>query len=230
MSTKLYFHNAANALSGTFPTGEQSASTADTTFTGANTLRTMDTTIGVAQASLSGVTKADTATQKNFCGFFCSPALSGAQTVGGGSMVLLAAEAQAHLGADFRINNYVVYAWRPSTGAVVGYVKDAFGSGGTEPTAIDSEQTTYITGITSTGVSALDGDVVICEVWSQHGQPSANARNVTWYFDGTTEYTSENAATSSCASYIQLAETLTFAVGAFPFQKPYANFMHMLVR
>lgn len=61
MATRLFFHAASNTLSGTFPTGEQSAAAnADYTATGANTLRKMDTTAGVSQASIVATTIART--------------------------------------------------------------------------------------------------------------------------------------------------------------------------
>jgi hypothetical protein len=195
-----------------YPIGEQSSSTPNWSATGATTLRTMDTIVGTSQASLAGSSNAISTAQNGFLGYFCSPKLSGAQNVSSGSMVFLAAEAESNASSNFCVNGLEIYVWRPSTGAKVGTVK-AFSDtslGGTEPTAASTEQTTYLTGISTTGVSASNGDVIVCEVWSRHTQGMSTSYTDTFYYDGTTTYTAENSATASCASYIELAANLTF--------------------
>lgn len=213
MATKLYFHNAANAKSGTFPTSRQSTRSVTNlrSATGALTLRTMDATIGAAMASLMVTTAGTTAFRSDFMGYFCSLPLSGAQTVGGGNFTLNAADAENHLAANFWVNSPTVYVWRPSTGAVVGYLIDSASSaGGSEPDASLTPEVTHIAGIASSAVSAQDGDVIIVEVYSYHNQDSTISRTGTFYFDGTTENTTENAVVSNHASYIEFAETLVF--------------------
>lgn len=211
MATTLYFHDAANALTGTFPTNTQSATVPTVTATGATTLRTMDTSVGAAQASRAVTTAAATA-QTAFMAYFCSNTLNLPQTVGGGSMVLNGAEAESSNSANFWINAINIYVWRPSSGTKVGTILDSAGTslGGTEPTSTNSEQVTHITGIATSAVSALGGDVIICEVWVAFTQQNTNQYTGTFYYDGTTVTTTENAAVSNHASYVQLAETLTF--------------------
>lgn len=215
MATRFYFHDAANDLPGTFPTAEQSAETAEWTATGATTLRKMGTSIGAAQASLAGSSSATTAAQDGFLGFFCSPPLDVNQTVGGGNMILNAAEQESNTSMNFWINSLCVYVWRPSNGTKVGNVRDAAGTslGGTEPTLASSEQATHITAITSTGVSALADDVVICEIWVRHTQSMSVSYTGTFFYDGTAENTTENAAVTNHASFLELAESLTFKSG-----------------
>lgn len=237
MPRKLYFHDAANSQSGTFPTTKQSTRsfTNGVNATGALTLRTMNPTIGTAMKSLQVGTVAVTAFRSDFMGYFCSPPLAGAQTVGGGNFAFNAAERESGLGANFWINSPTVYVWRPSTGDVVGFIKDGAASyGGAEPTAAFSTQVTNIPSITSNAVSAADGDVVIVEVYSYHNQQSTNPFTCMFYYDGTTENTTENAVVSNHASYIELAEDLVFegegGGKGFPFQPPMRGFIHMLVR
>lgn len=217
MATRLYFHNASNALVGTFPAGEQSAAigTANATAVGANTLRTMDLNIGAAMTNTQVTTQATTAAQSNFMGFFCSPQLLGNQTVGGGTMILNAAEQEANLASNWWINSLHVYVWRPSNGTLVGRVRDAanLSLGGTEPTAINSTQVSHVTGITSSAISALDGDVVICEVWVRATQGMNTGYSNRFYFDGTTVTTTENTVVTSHASFLELTENLTFKTG-----------------
>lgn len=218
MTTKLYFHNASNALTGTFPTGEQSTSTPTWSATGATTLRTMNTTIGVSQASLAGATSASTSAQQGFFGFFCSPALSGAQSVGtANTLDFTIALSESNLNANLVITGLNIYVWRPSTGAKIGTCIDSTGiAGGLEPTLASSEQVNSYTAAggdnVSLGVSisAADGDVIICEVWASFAEAMATSYTATIFYDGTTENTTENAVVSNHAGFITFAETLAF--------------------
>ena len=208
MATRLYFHNASANISGTLPSGEQSTRTPSWTATGGATNRTMDTEVGAAQATHQGNTLANTSVQNALLGMFVSPTLDSAQTVGGGSMTLNVADDESNGNANFWINALNVYVWRPSTGAKIGTVRDAAALGGTETAG--GERVTHITGITSAGVSALAGDVIVCEVWAQHTQSAANTYIGAFFYDGTTENTTENASVTNHASFIELTETLTF--------------------
>lgn len=208
MATKLYFHNASNALSGSFPSGEQSSRTPTWSATGATTLRTMNTSIGTGQQSLAGSSVATISTQDAFMGFFCSETLSGPQTVGGGTLILNAAEEESNGNANFWIDAINIYVWRPSNGTKVGTVVDAIDLGGAELSA--GENVTHITGITTSSVSAADQDVIICEIWANHANNMNTSYTCTFYFDGTTENTTENAVVSNHASFVEFTETLSF--------------------
>ncbi len=216
--TRLYFHDAVCTVSGTLPSGEQSARPKEWETTGGSTNRTMSPAIGTGQASLSGTSLAQTTGQRGLLGMFISPPLSGAQTVGGGDMILNAAEAEAHLDANFWINSLTAYVWRPSTGALVGYIRDTGASGGTEPTSASSEQVSHLMGLTTSPVSAADGDVIVGEVWAVHTQATATAYTCTFYYDGTTVNTTENAVVSNHASFLQLAEQLVFQGGSSSYE------------
>lgn len=207
MPTRFYFHSASNTLSGTFPSGEQSSRTANYTATGANTLRTMDDRVGISQASLSATTLNNTNLQNGFMGFFCSQPLKGAQTVGGGTWRLNVADSESNLNANAWVNSINVYVWRPSNGTLVGTVRDAAALGALEPTSANSQQVSTFT-FTTSAVSALNGDVVICEIWEQITQGMATAYTVTFFYDGTTESLVENTVTTSQASFIESSEIL----------------------
>jgi len=175
-------------------------------------MRTMNTTIGTAQASLPLTTWAGSTFQNNFIGFFASEPLAGAQTVGGGTMIFNIADLEANLASNWWTNGLCVYVWRPSTGAIVGFVRDYQGVslGGLEPTAASSEQVTHITDITTSAVSAQSQDVIVCEIWVTATQGMATAYANQVFFDGTTVNTTENAAVTSQASFIEFTENLTF--------------------
>jgi len=174
-------------------------------------------------------------TYTKFYRFFCSPPLASDQTVGGGNATLNVADSHDASSQNHWIDGINLYVWRPSTGALVGTLKDAGNLGGSEPTANDSIQVTHITGITTSAVNGLAGDVIICEIWAdtfvEANRSNANHR---FYYDGTTENTTENAVVSNHASYIELAEDLVFegegGGKGFPFQPPMRGFIHMLVR
>ena len=211
MSTKLYFHVNANALSGIFPTGEQGASSASFTAVGANTLRTMDRSIGTSQTSLSFTGATDST--RNFMGFFSSPPFNRTQTVGGNVMEILVASSESDLGANFWINSLTVYVWRPSTGTKVGQLLDnSTGNslGGAEPLTANNAYPDYITSIASAQVNASVGDVIICEVWNTVATGSIIPYTCSFYFDGTIETTNQSTIVTSQASYIKFSETLSF--------------------
>lgn len=214
MPTKLYFHDATNDQAGTYPTGEQSARTAEVTAAGANTLRKMNTTIGAAQVSQAATTMAQTTTQDTFWRFFTSPPLEGNQQVGNGNLRYNTADSESNLNANHWVESINIYVWRPSNGTLVGFVRDAASLGASEPTSINSEQVSHMATITGNAVNALDGDVVICEVWSEHSQAMAAAYTITFYYDGTTENETENAVVSNHASWVELPETLVFEAAA----------------
>lgn len=219
MPTKIFFHNASNALSGTFPTGEQSTRTASVTATGANTLRTMDNRVGLAQQTLAVTTLASTAQQNAFMGFFCSQPLYTDFTVGGGSWILNVANRESNLAANFFINSINVYVWRPSSGTSVGTVRDAAALGGAEPSAAASTRVQTFT-FTTSAISALKNDVIICELWVQFTQGNATARTGNVYFNGTTENLVQNTVVTNHASFLQISENLQFA------QKPMVSVGH----
>jgi hypothetical protein len=159
-------------------------------------------------------TSGQTTAQNNFVGFFVSETLNVNQTVGGGNIILNTADLEESLASNWWMNGLCVYVWRPSTAEVVGYIRDYQGVslGGTEATAAGSEQVTHITGITSSAVNAVAGDVIVAEIWATATQGMATAYINNFYFDGTTVNTTENAVVTSQASFIEFTENLTFGI------------------
>lgn len=210
MATKLYLHAAANPQLGTFPAGKQSAVTPAWTAAGATALKQMTGLAGVAQASQAGATAGSTSAQYGLLGMFVSNPLNGAQTVGGGSMTFASATNQSSINANFWANALGVYVWRPSTGAIVGTIKAPSGSLGGATHTVAGETTTLISGIPTSAVNAIDGDVIVCEVYGYFTQAAAVSYTATLFFDGTTDPGADNVAATSAASFVQLAETLSF--------------------
>jgi hypothetical protein len=106
-------------------------------------------------------------------------------------------------------NGLYIYVWRPSTGAVVGTVKTFTGTAAAVITEVGTSETVrHATGITSSAVSALAGDIVVVELWSTHTPGMATAYINTFYYNGTTINTTNLAAATNHASYIEFAETI----------------------
>ena len=210
MATKLYLRDAAFSGTGTFPTGEQSSSTAAQTWTGANTLRQMTRAAGTAQVS-QVMTALTVDPHLNFLRFWCSPPLASSQTVGGGSWTVNVAVESANLNSNFILDGAVAYVWRPSTGAVVGYCIDTTSglTGALEPTVAAQEQVQAYSFSTS-GVSAAAGDVVVFELWINWNNSGATLRSGELYYDGATETATQNTVVSDHASFLNIAETLVF--------------------
>lgn len=224
MTTKLYFHDASNAAAGTYPAGEQSSATPSWSATGASTLRTMNTTIGTAQTSLSGTSLANTGLQLPFMGHFTSPPLNGDQNVTGSlrlNVALTQSNTQMNLGQYL---STCLYVWRPSTGALVGKLYEGPGnqiavSGAAAPSAANTEKVDWgsVSGA-GTMIAALDGDVLICEVWPAFIQGTAAAYTATFFFDGTTENTTLDATVSNHAAFVEVDENLVFKTAAAALQ------------
>lgn len=216
MTTKLYLHNASNTAAGTFPTGPQSSATPSWSATGAATLRTMNTTIGTAQASLSGTSLANTALQLPFMGYFASPPLNGNQSV---TAVFRLNVALTQSNTQMNLGQYLttcLYVWRPSTGAVVGKLLEGPGNsipltGVAPPSAANTEKVDWGSYNTpGTMIMALDGDVLICEVWPALLQGAASAYTADFFFDGTTENATLNATVSNHAAFVDFDDNLVF--------------------
>jgi hypothetical protein len=189
---KFYWHDASSGVSGTLPVGEHSAQSSVGTVTGATTVRSMDGTKGVSQASVTYTTANTTTAQQTWFRTFISSPLARQRIDAGNWQIQLSAQ-ENNSGSNFKVT-CVIYAWRPSTGAVVGSLISDFAADTLEP----STSVTVISDATiaGTAVDVLDGDVLVCEVWRdvavQSGSPS-NWTNIIKY-DGTTENSTTNEA------------------------------------
>ena len=224
MATRLYLLGFQYDNAGTLPSGEESAATANLYGTQAGTLQLMHEF--KANAQLTGldpgtgsvVNNTAGTTKKNaFMAFWASLPLAQDQTVGGGNIIFNCADQEASLDSNFWINTLNIYVWRPSTGTKVGTLRDAVGTslGGTESTTISTYQVTHITGITSSAVSALKGDIIVVEAWSTFTPSVSNTTQLGMSYGGSTVNTTENSAAAGSygknhASFIEFSETLVF--------------------
>ncbi len=214
MPARFYLRDAAYAGGGTMPSGEQGAGTpsANCTWTGATTIRQLNDVIGTLQVAPTLTSPASTTQQRHLIRMFASRALA-AQTIGAQTWRLNVADAESSTSANFWVNLVNLYVWRPSTGAKVGTIIDGSNGasqGGLEPTAAAAEQTTTFT-FSGSAVTCQAGDVLVLEVWAVATQGAAMAYTLTFYYDGTVApSTTENTATSDCASYLEATTSLTY--------------------
>lgn len=208
MATRFYLKNDTNTLTGTFPTSEQGAGTADVTWTSANTLRTMNTTIGTFQTNATGV-NASTSQQRHFIRMFASPLIA-AQTIAAQTWTFFCGDQEANAAANYWTNIVNVYVWRPSSGTKVGTIID--GSNGAAMGGSESTTTETVTTWTFSGsaVTAQDGDVIICEVWAVNTASMSTAYTLTVWYHGTVDTGAEDSAIADAASFVETANDVTF--------------------
>jgi len=210
MATALYFHNLINRRGGIYPTQHQHVGgNPNYIFTDGYTLRTMDGIIGKAQVAATGNSVGQTAAQEGFARYFTSHPLKGNQSFGGATDDLSLSIAVAESNASANLNNVRihVYIWRPRIGGKIATLIDNV-YGKTEPAA--NTEVVWYQNVTSAAVNALDGDVIVCEVWFSHSQATSASRTITLYYDGTTTNSTNNAVVSNHASYVLFQANLLF--------------------
>lgn len=95
--------------------------------------------------------------------------------------------------------------WRPSTQSVVGYIYDATTQLGSELGTADSGRVITVAG---SEVTAVDGDVLFCNVWWRGTPTMSTSFTCTFKYDGTAAVT---AAGAQFGSYLQSTNDLTFS-------------------
>lgn len=213
MATKLYLHNAATSVVGTLPgatTQSVTKATPDVTATGASTNRAMTPTIGASQVSQALTTLAISPTeQKNWFRRFCSDPLA-AQTIAAQKPSLHIGASESNANSEFLVFTVgVLYLWRPSTGARIGFLSDlvpGVGQASAEPGTSETALSTTC-GVNTTSQTAQNGDILIFELWSDNAQLMATGYTNTVFYDGTTE----DSITTN-AAYLSFPNDLTFFV------------------
>ena len=192
---KFYWHAATSGDAGTLPTAKVSAYVVDGTSSTANTNMAMDATKGASQASsaASGSAAGHTAFNQRFVS-----APIAAQTISG-TVTVSVGEAQAQSTYKPQFTVYLAL-WRPSTGAKVGdlYSGASMSQGGAGTT----EQALSSGALTLTSQTALDGDIIVVEVYGSSNYSSDTT--CTTYYDGTTE-----SSTTSNAAFANFSAAVT---------------------
>lgn len=216
MATKLYYHDATSSVSGTLPSTNQ-GSNAITVSQDAQTVnRTMNTTIGTTQTSKAVVTNDNTSLQTLYFTRFVSETLQNDTTISANTWSYNFACRISNVSNNFPCSganqpvHVLVYVWRPSNGTKVGNIIEGNSDNNfSEPDAANSTKAKHGT-FSGGSISALAGDVIIQDIVFRVTQANNFSRTDTFYYDGTTENTTENAVVTSQASYIETPQDLVF--------------------
>lgn len=211
MATKFYFHAANSSVAGTLPSTEQSSLTIGQSFDAQTVNRSMSTTIGTTQATLSR-TPVIGATNYYVTKFISPKIYQTSIAANTWTYGFTASETATTQNFPVSGNNQSVrvncYVWRPSDGTKVGTILD-----GTTASTVDegsaNSQTYHIVTFSGSQVTGVqDGDVIVFEVWFIVNS-TVSTGTITFYYDGTTEGT-ENGTTTSAASNISTPEDINF--------------------
>jgi hypothetical protein len=229
MVTRLYLHDAASTVSGTLPTTEQSTKTSVFNFEAQTNNRSMNTTIGTAQASKT-FTNTTTRAANNTC--FVTKFISDPINQSGIAANTWTYNFAAKISVlapvdDFPTNDtnprfipICCYVWRPSTGVKVGNILDGnsatgvytdIGNRGSNTTSESAEHGTF-TGAAVSGAAA--NDVIILEAWIEVWLSASTSTVLSYFYDGTTVNTTGGAVVSNHASFLETPENITFAGGS----------------
>lgn len=186
---KFYLHAAVTDVSGTLPGASSIAAVAPSAlFDQVN--RKMDDVIGTAQTSKAYTTISTSSAQSALMGRFVSSPIA-AQTIPSQGVTVSCAGSENSGQSNFQMT-FSLAVWRPSTGAIVGRIADRVATA----TEYNTTQTSRVASVAaSTAVTALDGDVLILEVWrASVAQGTTTPRTNTIFYDGTTELSSTSDA------------------------------------
>ena len=220
MATRFYFHATTNSTSG-LPTAEQSSLTIDQSAEGGTTSavnRTMNTTIGTSQTSIAQSSIATTAARNYYYTRFVSQPIF-QSSIAANTWTYNFAAKESSTGADFpvggtnqpvRVNCYV---WRPSTSTKIGTILDGNTASTVDEVNPPNEGAHHVTFTGSAVASTQNDDVIILEVWFIITQPAAVSLTQTFYFDGTTVNTTDNAVVSNHASFLETPENIALSAG-----------------
>lgn len=215
MTQRFYFHDATTAVAGTLPGGTNIfGEVASVTAVGASTNRTMTGTIGAGQVSIAITTLASTSTQTNWFRRFVSEPIA-TQTIGDVASITVAyAYSMSSLNSLFR-PAALLAVWRPGTGAIVGEVSLALSADVWTETSAGSTveiASSFVvpTGAGQNNISALNGDILVVELWRNISvQSMGTAYTNTIFYDGTTE-----GSASNNAGYLDMGSDIAMFSGA----------------
>lgn len=228
MATRLYFHAATSTVSGTLPSTEQSSRTSAQNVDAQTVNRSMNTSIGTAQTSVTGTSANATDRIVYITKFISQPLVTTSISANtwtlnfaykiANSTNQTAPVREATGNPKYNVMPLTCYVWRPSTGAKVGNIIDA-DSAGTSGEFHDCSQTGTSELVeqgtfSGSAVTATAGDVIVLEAWIYSTDSTARANAINWYYDGTTANTTNESVVSNHASFLESPQAITFSTGS----------------
>lgn len=216
MAHTLYLRDFNSNAGGTLPSGEQSTLTADYTASNGSTFKRLGINPGLPMSMVgySGNSLAALTSQSGLYGMFIANRFGENSDISVQTLTINIAmqesDANMNMGAGLTAN---VYIWRPSTGALVGTVCANLSlTGAAEPTA-GSVRVVQGTATTSP-VSTLFADVLICEIWQTHTQGAATSFTGGLYYNGSIVTTVNDTLVTDHASFINFSfDNLPIEIG-----------------
>lgn len=220
MATRLYLRDLPWAGANNPPRLVETAAN-DAVAVGALTPRALLFEPGASQKAIAIATKATTARQTRIYATFVSEPLANAETFtysNSGTFAISVADSETNLNVNHCVSLVAVFVFRPSTNEVVGrlHFSDSL-SNVSEPSKASSVQVSYmsrtlrpINGGNNDVLSALPGDVIVCQIGSAFTQGMGTAYSASFYYDGAVENISENAEVSNHASFIEFSRNFAF--------------------
>jgi hypothetical protein len=203
MATRFYLRNTTTNTAG-YVTNEQSTALPvgtmrDFAFDNGD----LETTMGAAQSSWTGVTFAQTEHQDVYLRKFISDPL-GVVSIDANTWTIAVAVAESNINANAFIvcSLYVLQV----DDTVRGFIYDSDTPLGVEFATSEDGQVITVSGSAVGGILATDR--LAFEFWVHAVQGNATDRNVVLYYDGTTDVT--DATTTDAASYIETPQDLSF--------------------
>ena len=187
MATRLYFHAANSGVSGTLPSTEQSSLTLSKQADAVTVNRSMDTTIGTSETSLSIAQGTGT----YYYTKFVSPLIYQTSIAANTWLYRFGAQSQ-DTGNNFPVsgNNAAVrvtaYVWKPSNGTKYADIIDSTSAATVDEGAASFKlwKITTFAGSQVTGLTSGDA-VIVFEVWFSIAVGTGPSGNCLIYFDGT---------------------------------------------
>lgn len=159
------FADVASPVAGTLPgAGTQSVvdSTPSFTFSGAGTNRSMAETPTPASADIPDTRDSGAGAVNWFVRKFVSEPLS-AQAIAAQNWTVKAGAFESSGNANWLVWGFVLYLWRPSTGALITMIVDSPNGGAIESGTTSSNVAKTLAGAAAT---AQSGDVLVVELWA----------------------------------------------------------------
>jgi hypothetical protein len=229
-NTKLYLRNATATIAGTLPSTEQSALTATFQADSFATNRTLSTTKGSSQASLTVTT-----TAINPIDYFTkmvSEKYLNQTSIRAGPWQITIAAAEDQSSTNFPVSvsgpTYInLYVWKTSAGTKTGTILDGVSLNNFVEPSLTNTETSEETGFAGAAVSGITvgDDVLVLEIWAQPTTTTASARAGTFYYDGTVETLGSGTTVSDHAAFIYTSQAIAFTASQASTGTPYSVFV-----
>lgn len=213
MATKLYLHRGPARLNNaTLPAQNAEFSSALTPSITIGTVQApllfglhMDTSIGAAaQTSYAYNTQNVTTAQQQPLLRWVSPPLAAQSLAASQSITVQLGFSTSNTISAFQWC-FSLYLWRPSTGALVSRITDCQTSSSSATTS-ETNSSVVMSGANVAAATALDGDVLVLDVWRNTTVQTMGTQYVNnIFYDGTTEGSATNNA-----AFLNFANTITF--------------------